>query len=92
MTQEEMITIVARHCDCTRPRAADALVELFAAIAQDLAEGETPVRLPALGSLSRHAVPAHPGRNPRTGERLTIADGHRFRFKPAKAMKERLVR
>ena len=91
LTYEDMVNLIADRTGCTKNIAAGTLVDLLDSVAADLtANGK--VRLPRLGSLSAIATPARPGRNPRTGEAIDIAAGHRFKFSAAKAMKERLAR
>ena len=42
------------------------------------------MRLPGLGTFCRTHTAEHPGRNPRTGEPITIAASSRLAFRPVK--------
>lgn len=81
----------ALHTQCGWPknRCAELLDDLGAVITQALARGHI-VILPGLGRLDTADSPERPGRNPRTGEPVTIPARRRVTFKPAKKLKESL--
>lgn len=87
MDKQDMITIFAEHSWISRARAGRALDELFGRIAVAIAAGEA-VRLPGLGAIEGYPTPARSGHNPRTGKAITIAAGHRFKFRPARALRD----
>lgn len=63
-----------------------AVRALFAVVREALAEGRD-VRLPGLGVLKVRDFAARQGRNPRTGEEVTIPAGRRVRFGMADEMR-----
>lgn len=68
-------------------RQAEAVADdLMAAIANALVGGGRVV-LTGIGILSTAATVERPGRNPRTGEKSTIAAGRRVKFAAAAALK-----
>lgn len=91
MQQKTMIKLVAGVCEVTRDRAATALDVLFDEWGAALARGEI-LHLPGIGGLSLAPTKGGAGRNPRTGEAITILPGHRGRFRPAARLKERALR
>jgi DNA-binding protein HU-beta len=73
----------------TRTQAAQALAAVFAAITEAVKTGES-AKVPGFGSftLSEHA--ARKGRNPATGQAITIRASKSVRFKPGKELQEAL--
>lgn len=69
--------------------AEAALASLCSIVAAELlGGGETP--LPGLGKLKVKKTKARTGRNPRTGEAISIAAGQRVVFSPCKELKDAL--
>ena len=62
---------------------------MFASIAEALARGED-VAVAGFGRFARIERPAREGRNPRTGERITIGPSAGVSFKAAKELKDAL--
>ena len=60
---------------------------MFSTIADALAGGET-VAITGFGTFSIKSRPARQGRNPRTGENITIAASNRPSFKAGKTLRE----
>lgn len=58
-------------------------------MAEAVAAGEE-VSLPGFGKFRLKDRPARAGRNPATGEAITIAASKKLTFTPAKALKDRL--
>lgn len=85
MDQAEMVKTVADSAGITEGRAKAALSDLFDQIALALRAGDT-VRLFGLGSMVAVATPERPGTNPGTGKPITIAAGHRIKFRPSSTM------
>lgn len=67
-------------------KVVDAIVDSFAEAA---AAGEE-VNLPGFGKFKVKDMPERGGRNPATGEAITIAASKKLTFTPAKALKDRL--
>lgn len=88
MNQSDLVRLV---CDSTGLAAKDAKAAVDAAIdriAGALAAGAS-VRT-GLGTFTPVDRPARPGRNPSTGERLTIPASRAVRFKASKTLKDRV--
>ncbi len=62
---------------------------LFDLIGEALADGDK-VSVPGFGAFQVSERAARQGRNPATGETITIAASKTVRFKPSKNLKERL--
>ena len=84
--------IVERVAELTGyPKTRVALIyeTIFELMAEALAEGEQ-VGVPGFGSFFVSERAARQGRNPATGEPITIAASKTARFKPSKGLKEQL--
>ena len=71
----------------TRRQAAEAFEAVVGAIADALKAGDN-VRVPGLGSFSVSERAARKGRNPATGESITIKASKNVRFKIGKELRE----
>jgi DNA-binding protein HU-beta len=71
----------------TRRQAAEAFEAIVGAIADALKAGDN-VRVPGLGSFSVSERAARKGRNPATGEAITIKASKSVRFKIGKELRE----
>jgi len=73
----------------TRQQARQVVEAVFGAITESLGEGET-IRVPGFGSFSVSERAARKGRNPATGESITIKASKSVRFKPSRELKASL--
>lgn len=71
----------------TRRQATEAFEAVFAAIAEALRNGES-ARIPGFGSFGVSERAARKGRNPATGESISIKASKSVRFKVGKELKE----
>ena len=87
MNKHELIETVSANAQITK-KEADLVVNatLDAIISGLAAEGK--VIIPGFGSFEVRNKTAREGRNPRTGEKMTIAAKRAPAFKPGKAMKD----
>jgi DNA-binding protein HU-beta len=69
-------------------READALVTGFVALLVDHLKSGDRLRIAGLGILEIKDRPERAGRNPATGEALTIKASRKVAFRPAKELKE----
>ncbi len=67
--------------------AGEAVDAVFEYIMGSLAKGES-VQIPGFGTFNISYRPERAGRNPRTGEAMTIKASNAVRFKPAKGLKD----
>lgn len=86
MTKEALIEAVAKVCDskAQAARAVDAMVD---AISQALAAGKK-VTITGFGTFMVSKRAARTGRNPKTGETISIPAMKVPRFKAGKALKD----
>ena len=80
--------IAAAHA-VTKTDARKIVDAVFAAIAEGAAKGEE-ISLNGFGKFKVKATPAREGRNPATGEAMTIKASRKLSFTPAKAVKDKL--
>lgn len=73
----------------TKKQAADAFDAVFGAITAHLKQGER-VQCPGFGSFAISERAARQGRNPKTGETITIKASTGVRFKVGKELKDAL--
>jgi DNA-binding protein HU-beta len=80
--------IAAEH-GLTKNNAKTLITGVLKAIADNAVAGEE-TTLPGFGKFVVKNTPEREGRNPTTGEPVTIAAGKKLAFQPAKAIKELL--
>ncbi len=83
----DLVENVAGNVDLTKKQAGEAVESVFSYIASTLAGGDK-VQIPGFGTFSVSARAERQGRNPRTGEPMTIAASNVARFKPGKGLKD----
>ncbi len=87
MTKAELIAKIAQKADITKS-AAEAYFNAFLSTVEDVLKEEQKVFLSGFGTLVVETRKERDGRNPRTGEVITIAAGKNVKFRPAKALKD----
>lgn len=85
MNRAEIISTVARNTKQSRETVDEVFTEVLA-VAKKSLESEEKVNLTGIGTLSVRERPSRAGRNPRTGEAITIAAKKVIQFKPSKAL------
>ena len=86
MNKTELIAAVAEKAEISKKDAEKAVKAFTDAVAEELAKGGK-VQLVGFGNFEVSERPAREGRNPRTGETMTIAASKTPKFKPGKALK-----
>ncbi len=87
MNKQDLIASVADSSGLTKGDASKAVEAVFDAITGELKKsGE--VRLVGFGTFSVSKRKASTGRNPRTGETMTIKASNQPKFKAGKALKD----
>ncbi len=89
MNKTELIAAVAEKAEISKKDAEKAVKAFTDAVAEELAKGEK-VQLVGFGNFEVSERPAREGRNPRTGETMTIAASKTPKFKPGKALKDEI--
>jgi len=87
MNKNDLIGAVADSSGLTRSDATKAVEGVFDAITKTLANGDE-VRLVGFGTFSVAKRKASTGRNPRTGEPMTISASSQPKFKAGKGLKD----
>ena len=89
MNNTELIAAVAEKAEISKKDAEKAVKAFTDAVAEELAKGGK-VQLVGFGNFEVSERPAREGRNPRTGETMTIAASKTPKFKPGKALKDEI--
>lgn len=87
MNKGELVQRIAEQCDIPKVKADAALSAILSGISESLSNGET-VSLVGFGTFSVKQRPARAGRNPATGESMTIAASSVPGFKAGKSLKD----
>jgi len=97
ITQQEIATVnnsdladtIASSADVPKADARKIVDAVFTAIAEAAAKGEE-ISLNGFGKFKVKDSPEREGRNPATGEAMTIKASKKLTFTPAKAVKDKL--
>lgn len=87
MNKTEMIAAIADKAGLTKKDAEKALKAFTDTVAEELAKGGK-VQLVGFGTFEVSERAAREGRNPRSGETVTIAASKSPKFKAGKALKD----
>ena len=87
MNKNDLIAAVAASTGLSKTDAAKAVDGVFSAITNVLKKDQE-VRLVGFGTFSVAKRAASQGRNPRTGEKISIPASNQPKFKPGKGLKE----
>lgn len=87
MNKSELAEAVASGTDLNKGQASDAIDAMIAAIQSALKEGDQ-VNLVGFGTFLVTERAERAGRNPRTGEEITIPAAKQPKFRPGKGLKE----
>jgi DNA-binding protein HU-beta len=89
MNKSDLIDHIARQADITKAQAKKAVESYHDAVASELKAGNK-VDITGFGSFSATVRAERTGRNPRTGETLTIKASKVPKFKPGKGLRDAL--
>lgn len=90
ITKSEMIEMLAADQPQLAYRDVELAVKgLLERMTEALAEGER-IEVRGFGSFSLHYRPSRVGRNPKTGDAVTVPEKHVPHFKPGKELRERV--
>ena len=87
MKKSDIAGRVADRIGLSQSAAGNAVDAVFEAVGEALANGEE-VRIAGFGTFGTRNRPARTGRNPQTGESLSIPASTAPAFKPGKALKD----
>ena len=90
MTKSELIEILARkRSDIPYRDVEQAVKTMLEQMSESLANGER-IEIRGLGSFSLHFRPPRVGRNPKTGDAVSLDGKYVPHFKPGKELRERV--
>ncbi len=87
MNKTELVDVVATQAELSKQDAKKAVEALFETISNTLAKEEK-IQLIGFGTFEVRERAARTGRNPQTGEEMTIPASKVPAFKPGKELKE----
>ena len=89
MTKADLVAKIAGDGGITKAQAEKAVDGFVAAISDALSDGEK-VTLVGFGTFSVGERSEREGRNPRTGDKITIPASKVVKFKPGKSLSEKV--
>ena len=89
VTRKELATSVTEKLDISQRNAAEIVDTVFAALKNTLVNGES-IKLVQFGTLKVRDKSPRRGRNPKTGESMTIAKRQMITFRPSRQLRDRL--
>ncbi|ASG23184.1 MULTISPECIES: HU family DNA-binding protein [Nitrospirillum] len=89
MNKNDLVAAVAASAELSKADANKAVDAVFEGITEALKKGDE-VRLVGFGTFAVAERAASEGRNPRTGEAISIAASKQPKFKPGKGLKDAL--
>lgn len=87
MTKKDLIVLVAKKANLTNKAANDAVSAMLNGVRDSLKRGEKVV-ITGFGTFSIRNRAERPGRNPKTGEKITLAARRAPGFTPGKTLKK----
>lgn len=91
MTKADLVQKVTEGASCTRKEALDLVEDVFSLLKETLVAGEN-LKISGFGVFEVKQKLARRGRNPQTGEELTITPRRVLTFRPSSVLRERLNR
>lgn len=89
MNKAELVEKMAKSTGLSKKDSESALKSFLEIVSNELEKGRD-VQIIGFGTFTVGKRAAHEGRNPATGETITIAAVNTPKFKPGKALKDRL--
>ena len=89
MTKADLVSKIAAQGGITKSQAEKAVDGFVAAVSEALSGGEK-VTLVGFGTFSVGGRSEREGRNPRTGEKISIPASKVVKFKPGKSLSDRV--
>ena len=87
MTKKDLIVLVAKKANLTNKASADSVSAMLNGIRDSLKRGEKVV-ITGFGTFSIRNRSERPGRNPKTGEKITLPARRAPGFTPGKTLKK----
>lgn len=89
MTKAELVAYIAEQAEIKKAEAEAALGAVIESVVDQINGGNS-ITLTGLGTFSLAERKARKGRNPQTGETMKIPASKTMKFKPAKAVRDKL--
>ena len=89
MTKSELLGKLAAEADLSKKQVEAVLLSLVDVAQKSIKKGD-PVKLPGFGILRLRKMKARMGRNPQTGEEITIKPSKQPRVRAGKQLKDSL--
>ena len=89
MNRSELIERLARHSTLSHSTIEQSVKTMLNQMSETLANGER-IEVRGFGSFSIHVRPLRRGRNPKTGESVTVPEKRRPHFKPGLELRQRV--
>ncbi len=89
MTKTQLIEKIAKDTGMTKKSVGEVCDALFGTVAESLAAGES-TQIAGFGVFAAKDRPARTGRNPKTGESISISASRSAVFTASKALKEKI--
>lgn len=89
MTKADLIELVHTRTGLSKAKAQEAIEAVFSELGEIMASGESYTHT-GFGKFAVQTQKEHKGRNPRTGDEITIPEYRRVKFSTGKTLKERL--
>lgn len=89
VTRKELSLSVNEKLGLSQRNSSEMIDTIFAAMKETLVNGES-IKLVQFGTLTVRDKSPRRGRNPRTGESMTITKRKMVSFRPSKRLRERL--
>ncbi|HUN57673.1 MAG TPA: integration host factor subunit alpha [Candidatus Binataceae bacterium] len=90
MTKADLVELIYERIGLSKKEAGEIVEEVFAIVRDKLREGEK-VKISGFGTFVVNHKRARRGRNPQTGEPITIDSRSVLSFKPSQLLKERVL-
>ncbi len=89
MTKSEIVEALHEQIGFTKKRSGEVVALILDLIKEALERGEK-VKISGFGNFEIRSKGPRKGRNPQTGEEITISERRVLTFKPSQVLKERL--
>jgi integration host factor subunit alpha len=90
MTKADLVELIYERIGLSKKEAGEIVEAVFAVIKDQLRDGEK-VKISSFGTFVVNHKRARRGRNPQTGEPITIDSRSVLTFKPSQLLKERVL-
>jgi integration host factor subunit alpha len=88
-TKNDLVESLCRELDFPKKEVQETVDTLFEMIRTNLEQGQA-VKLPGFGNFTIRSKNARVGRNPKTGEEMTITARKVLTFKPSTILRDRV--